>query len=341
MAKILKFINKFEKKLSHVLTNEGFLLHFYLSKKIFKSQKFHFNQREICIFCNRYIIEKFKHSKLIQIDNHLADHSMFDDLPTHIPVSTYQSTIDLESIIINVNMQKSFQIWENFFFFLSKKLVLPNYLAYYVNNVRKDRDYIFLKYRLSGICTMKKRKKRKWKNILHGWNEIKGSKNNLVPQRGEFLIVPPESIHNLQSITIEKKAYRTFFQKSIFFFRFFNKKKYEWNLLKRLNCQPLYFPSLRSLNLLINKEIENVRFFNFYEYLTNSFFYAILKLSNIDINFSFRFNFLYNLFNYPKANNNFLQVFTRNFLNINTPSYNYVNEKNCAKSNFTVNNKIN
>jgi len=88
-----------------------------MKKKINKIKRRYFNQREICTFCNRYTIEKYKQPKMIHIDNHLPEHKMLTDLPTCIPVRTYHCTIDLESIVININMQKSFQIWENFFFF--------------------------------------------------------------------------------------------------------------------------------------------------------------------------------------------------------------------------------
>jgi len=254
---------------------------------------------------------------MIHIDNHLPEHNMLTDLPTYIPVRTYHCTIDLESIVININMQKNFQIWENFFFFFAKKFLVLNASTYYINSVRKNREYVFLNYRLSNIFIKTRKLKKNWKNILHGWNDIRSSKNTLVPQRGEVVTGISELRNELKRRSKGKTIFREFFQQSIYFFRFLNKKKYEWDLTKRLNNHIIcLFPS-KLKNLLVKKEIESLRFFNFYQHISKIFFLKNPKLSTIDFSISIRNKFLNNFRGFIKAKNNYLLLFIRTCFKIN------------------------
>ena len=317
MTKFVNFLTKLEKKLSLNFSNGKFLNNFFMRKKINKIKRRYFNQREICTFCNRYTIEKYKQPKMIHIDNHLPEHNMLTDLPTYIPVRTYHCTIDLESIVININMQKNFQIWENFFFFFAKKLLVFNASTYYINKVRKTREYVFLNYRLSNIFIKTRKLKKNWKNILHGWNDIRSSKNTLVPQRGEVVTGISELRNELKRRSKGKTIFREFFQQSIYFFRFLNKKKYEWDLTKRLNNHIIcLFPS-KLKNLMVKKEIESLRFFNFYQHISKIFFLKNPKLSTIDFSISIRNKFLSNFRGFIKAKNNYLLLFIRTCFKIN------------------------
>ena len=279
------------------------------------------------------MIDGFDNSMIWHSDYHDSTHFMVNDFPNYIPLKSYQSTLDLESYFLNVQMQKNFLIWENFTDYLLKKIIVSYQSLNQLKNLRKNREYIFLNYRISSFLKKTLKKKINLKNILHGWGEIKGPNCNWVPQRGEILIGFPEKC--IKKFRNEGKFFKNFRLQSMFFFRSFNKKTYVTELIKRMNCLKYNKCPKTEFGLISLKEIEKLHFLKFYEYFSNIFFYTSWKISNIDSNSSLRLSFFDNFFYFYEIRNIYLRGLIRNFIKTSICWYKEkkLKNKNVKKSN--------
>jgi hypothetical protein len=317
MTKFCIFFKKFGKKLIDNSANQKISMNFIRWKNLSKIKNIYNHQRKICIFCNRLVFENEDNYGKIQLDYHLSDHFMVEDLPNFIPIKSYECTTELEVFIHSLHLEKNYKIWENFSLYFLGKNILSYQFFYQLNNERKNREYVFLKYRIAKLCRREKIKKLKWKGILHGWNGIKEPKENFISQRGEFLIGLPEKFSKIKKKKALRETDKMFFKKSIFFFRFFNKKTYDFELFKRLFCSKFSNFVLRVLFIINFKEAETLNYLNSFEYLTSIFFHTNWKCPNIESNFFLRLDFFGNLFYASENKKNHLFFFIRYFIKDN------------------------
>lgn len=312
MTRILKFLDKFEKKSLYFSPYDKNILNLSIWKNISKSKNLHSQKRRICVFCIRLMIDGFGNSMVCHSDFHNLTHLMVNDLPNYIPLKSYQVAIDLESSFLNTQLQKNFPIWENYTDYLLKEIILPYQSLNQLKNLRKNREYVFLNYRISNFLKKTIKKKINLKNILHGWSELKGPNSNWISQRGEILTGFPEKC--IKKTKSEEKIFKNFRLQSIFFFRSFNKKTYETEIIKRMNCANVKKILKKALCLISLKEIERLHFLKLYEYCSTIFFYTNWKISNVGSNSSLRLSFFDSLFFFYEGRNSYLRDLVRKFI---------------------------
>jgi|NorSeaMetagenome_1021524.scaffolds.fasta_scaffold48080_1 hypothetical protein len=302
------FEEKFENRLKEEKNNIVYLFYY----RMVKFKELHNRSRKYCFFCNRYIMEKYDYFHKIQFDNHIYDHFMMNESLNNIPISLCFMGVDIESILFDINAQKSSLIRENFFNYSSKNLYLLHEISFYSLNIRQNRNYIFSKYRISKFFKSLVKKQINTKNILHGWNDKRGPKKNWMAQRGEVLIGFPETFRAKKEGL--KKTLRMLFHKSSLSLTTFNKRIYELELIKRLICIKLSNFSLNFHVRSILQYFERINLFRYHDYLANVFSYTIWKSLNFETTSNFRFKFFNNLFYLTDIAINFFYQFTRKFL---------------------------
>ena len=313
MTKFIRLISKFEKKIQKYIIKKKNFTDFSIYKNIKKVRYSYLQQRKICVFCNRHNIEKDDDSVIFQIDNHIFDHRTINDYTNNIPARFFMLSINTENSLLNINLSKNFLVIENLVnFFNPRKILSYEFFNYSTNS--KNKDYLFLKYRISKFWGKKDWDSFNWKNFLHAGSEFKGLKNNLISQRGEILLGFKENFLKVKENSYENQCSYPLIVNSIFFFRILNKKIYEFEVIKRQICSPYFSSNLSGLYL---KELEKLHYYNFYEFIIITFLYIYSKASIIDINIQIRSTF-FNVLNYIYENRqDHLRLFIRKFMQLN------------------------
>ena len=308
MVKVLCLKYDFEEKSEHKVkmekNNDGFFFYY----RMVKLKKLYTQSRKYCFFCNRYIMESNEYFDKIQFDSHISDHLMITDSFNNIPVNLYFMGVNIESILFDINAQKSSLIKENFYNYSSKNLFLLHEIFLHSLNTRQSKNYIFSKYRISKFFRSLINKQINAKNILHGWNDKRGPKKNWIAQRGEVLIGFPEIFRKKKEH--QKISLKLLFYKSSLSLTTFNKNLYELELIKRLICIKLSNFHVK----IILKYFERMNLFKYHDYLTNIFSYTIWKCLNFETNPNFRPKFFNNLFYLTNIETNLYHQVTRKFL---------------------------
>ena len=309
MVKIFNLV----KKTKHSLKNshseeERFLFHkyYYEKTRLFKSIK------NLCILCNRFLICRNIISKNLPMDFHSFDHKMLNNYPKHIPVNSFRFSIDDESSMFNIHLEKNFPTYESFSFYMSKSSIIPMESFYYTNNFRKKREYLFLKYRISKYFRKKCRKKFNGKNFLHSWNDIKCVGKNWNSQRGEILVNLIQNPKKKKNIN-KKQKFGYLYKQNIIFFRIINKKIYENELIKRLICTRQARLGTKNCFTADLRNIQITGFFNLYQYLSDIFFFTNSKFLNTETNSIIRFNFFEYFFFFSAKKIRFFNQFIQKF----------------------------
>ena len=313
MTKFIRLISKFEKKIQNYIIKKKNYTDFSIYKNIKRVRYSYLQQRKICMFCNRHNIEKDNCSVIFQIDNHIFDHRTINHYTNNIPARFFMFSINTENSLLNINLCKNFLVIENLVNFFNPKNILSYEFFNYSTN-SKNKNYLFLKYRISKFWGKKNWNDFNWKNYLHAGSEFKGLKNNLISQRGENLLGFNENFLRVKENSIENRRSQALTLDSIFFFRILNKKIYEFEVIKRQIYSPYHRLNLSGLYL---KELEKLHYYNFYEFIAITFFYIYWKASIIDTNIQFRLTF-FNVLNYIYENrHDHLRLFIRQFLQLN------------------------
>ena len=220
MVRSFSFLKRFERNIIDTLLKEKISLNLFYYKNMRIGKNSFFRKKNKCFLCEKYLVEKGHSVSMFQFDNHNFDHAMFSELPNHIPIKFHTLSIDEECFSSWIHMQKNFPILENFCFFLLGNKVLRNEFFYYTNYEKRNKEYIFLKFRISMFWKKFPRKQFNWKNILHGWRELKKPQDNWISQRGEFFLGFPEKCFKKKN-GIKKIFLWKFYRESVFFFKIF------------------------------------------------------------------------------------------------------------------------
>jgi len=312
MVKFFNFAEKKEDKFLKNYSDDNIYKIFQYLKSKNEKRKLYIGTKTICIFCNRFIVCKNIVSQIIQHDFHLIDHSTVNDYPNHIPVKSFQFSLDKEVSLFNIQTRKNFLTYENVIYNFSKNIFIPIESFFHSNNNRKEREFMFLKHRISKFYVKKYRKKINGKNFLYSWNENKGLRKNWTTQRGEISLGMFKKSIEKKKIT-EKKNFQNIYRQNIIFFRYFNKKNYDLEIIKRLICSKLSVFLGKVEKISIFKDIDKIGFFNFYHFLTTTFFYTNWKFLNTETNSVFRSTFFENLFFFSKKKENYFHQFISKF----------------------------
>ena len=312
MAKLFNFIGKKEENFLKNFPDDNISKIFQYLKYKTEKKMVYIGTKTICILCNRFIVCKNTVSQIIQNDFHLNDHLTVNDYPNHVPVKSYQFSLDKEVLLFNIQTRKNFLTYENMTYDFPKKTLLPVESFFHSNTIRKEREYMFLKHRISRFYVQKYTKKINGKNFLYSWHENKGLRKNWTTQRGEISL-------GMINKSIDKKKFRggknfqDTYRQNIIFFRYFNKKNYDFDLIKRLTCSKLSIFRGEVKYNSIFKDVEKIGFFNFYYFLTTNFFYTNWKFLNADTNSVFRSTFFENLFFFSKKKEDYFYQFITKF----------------------------
>ena len=217
MTKFIRLISKFEKKIQNYIIKKKNYTDFSIYKNIKRVRYSYLQQRKICMFCNRHNIEKDNCSVIFQIDNHIFDHRTINHYTNNIPARFFMFSINTENSLLNINLCKNFLVIENLVNFFNPKNILSYEFFNYSTN-SKNKNYLFLKYRISKFWGKKNWNDFNWKNYLHAGSEFKGLKNNLISQRGENLLGFNENFLRVKENSIENRRSQALTLDSIFFF---------------------------------------------------------------------------------------------------------------------------
>lgn len=316
MVKILNFKNDFEENLDIQIKEEKLNSDFFFYQRIIEFKDIYYQPRKYCFFCNRYIVKKYQKLQKIQLDYHINDHLMFNESCNNIPINSYFMGVDIESILFDTNIQKNYSVKENFNNYSPENLFLLNEIFSQLHILRKNKNYIFSKYRIGKFSKSLFKKQNKTKTILHGWNDKKGPKKNWIFQRGEVLLGFPEMFRKKKKD--QTKSFKMLYQNSKFFLISYNKKIYELEIIKRLICIKLSRFFLKFQLNIILKFLERMNLFKYHEYLTNIFSYTIWKSLNSETNSFFRSKYFNNLFYFNEFQNNLPLKVTRSLLDFKT-----------------------
>ena len=186
MVKVITLLKKLKVNLEDNHIEKDMVKKYKFLKYDYEKMKLFVGNKNLCITCNRFMTCKNSISHMVQFDFHSYDHLTFNDYPKHVPLNSFQFSIDKESLIFNIHLKRIFLTHESLSIYLSNNLAFPMESFYYINNIRKDREYLFLRYRISKYYRKKFIKKLNGKNFLHNWNEIKYLGNSWNSQRGEI-----------------------------------------------------------------------------------------------------------------------------------------------------------
>jgi hypothetical protein len=308
----MNFKNNFEEKLDNQMKEEKINSDFFFYQCIIKIKDMYNQPRKNCFFCNRYIMKKYQNLQKIQLDYHINDHLMLNESCNNIPINSYFMKADVESILFDTNIQRNYSVKENFNNYSHENIFLLNEIFFHSHIIRKNKNYIFSKYRISKFSKSLLKKQTKIKTILHGWNDKKGPKKNWIFQRGEVLLGFPEMFRKKKED--QTKSFKMLYQYSNLFLIYYNKIIYELEIIKRLICIKLSGFFLKFQLNIILKFLERLNLFKYHEYLTNIFSFTIWKCLNSETNSFFRSKFFNNLFYFIEFQSNLPPQVTRSLL---------------------------